>query len=206
MFRAPRRKDTLPPSSRLANALAISNGLTANYRGLEENALARRTYDPLIELPPLPRANAKDKTKKLAPKAMTQASHAIPVGEASVKPSSESKPERRPDPREEQAKHQRGALRRGRAALTALARAFDDLGSTDLVAQALAELGARLDTFEPPLPRMCKEYRRARVLARQGLMGIHPEDVFRYCACPECYLLREDRGLPHPLAPKGGAE
>ncbi len=115
---------------------------------------------------------------------------------------------RTPDPREDLARRQRAALRRGRAALESLAGALDELGAREdpRAAAALAELAQRLDGLAPTPPRACKEYRRALALARLGQMGMHPEDVLRFCACGECRGLREARGIPHPPAPRGVAD
>jgi hypothetical protein len=184
-------------------------------------ARGRRTFDPLIELPPLPRstpasraAKAEGKVVPAPPRAKAAAPAATPSPAADDDPEDAAleralaEAEKRPDPRDELAKRHRTAIRRGRAALTALAQAFRELGVGEeaLVSGHLADLGTRLDSLQPPPPRTCKEFRRARALARQGMMGIHPDDVVRYCPCVECHGLRESLGLPHPLAPRGVAE
>jgi hypothetical protein len=115
---------------------------------------------------------------------------------------------KRVDPREEAVKQRRASVRRGRTALAALGAALGELGAREdaAIASALAALGERLDALTPPLPRACKEYRRAVLLAREGAMGMHPDDVVRFCGCVECQGLREDRGIPHPPAPRGVAD
>lgn len=106
---------------------------------------------------------------------------------------------------EEEAKPKRAAARRGFALVETLGEIFAFLGAgedTD-VAAALEGVRSQLDRHQPPAPRTCKEHKRALALAKKGLMGIHPDDVLRFCRCEECHGLREKAGMEHPLEPKG---
>jgi hypothetical protein len=106
------------------------------------------------------------------------------------------------DPGEEKAI--RALLKKGEKALEAFEEvmASFDPGPDRAVKKALERLAEELEALKPPEPRQCKEYKRAIALARKGEMGIHPDDVMKYCRCEECTALREKAGVDHPPAPR----
>lgn len=97
----------------------------------------------------------------------------------------------------------RANVQRGLRAVAQVRSAFEALGAADKpeVVALLEKLEGELDALRPPDPRKCKEYLRAVSRERKGLIGIRPEDVVRYCRCPECTLLRMKMGLEHPSGP-----
>ncbi len=108
-------------------------------------------------------------------------------------------------PKDEAEKAARTALKKGQKALELLREAFCALGAEkDAALEALfRELNQRLEELGPPEPRKCKEYRRALVILQKGGIGIHPDDVVRFCRCEECENLRDKMGLTHPPPIKG---
>ena len=106
------------------------------------------------------------------------------------------------DPEEDKAI--RALLKRGEKALEAYAEVLASFepGPGRAVKNALERLAEELESVKPPEPRKCKEYKRAIALARKGEMGIHPDDVMKYCRCEECTALREKAGVDHPPEPK----
>ncbi|MCB9646507.1 MAG: hypothetical protein H6730_07910 [Deltaproteobacteria bacterium] len=106
------------------------------------------------------------------------------------------------DPEEEKAI--RGLIKKGEKALEAFEEvlACFEPGPERAVKNALKRLAEELDALKPPEPRKCKEYKRALALARKGEMGIHPDDVMKYCRCEECTALRAKAGVDDPLTPR----
>ncbi len=101
---------------------------------------------------------------------------------------------------EEEDKAIRSMLRRGEKALDIVQEIFDTFepGPGRAVVNAMKRVADELETLRPPKPRKCKEYKRALGLARKGEMGIHPDDIVRYCRCEECQALRAKDGMEHP--------
>jgi hypothetical protein len=101
---------------------------------------------------------------------------------------------------EEEDKAIRSMLRRGEKALEIVQEIFDTFepGPGRAVVTAMKRVADELETLRPPKPRKCKEFKRALGLARKGEMGIHPDDIVRYCRCEECQALREKEGMEHP--------
>lgn len=130
---------------------------------------------------------------------------AAPAAEAPAEPTrfERDKPKRS----EDEAKQIRVLLKKAEKALEqidAVLGAFEPAPERS-VKNAMKRLAQEIDALKPPEPRRCKEYKRAITLARKGEMGIHPDDVMRYCRCSECHDLREKAGLDHPLAPRAAS-
>ncbi len=91
-------------------------------------------------------------------------------------------------------------IRRVERALELVREAFAELQAADApgVVEHLAGLEAQLDALRPPEPRKCREYQRATLRAKKGLMGIDPELVVLYCRCFECATLRAKNKLEQP--------
>lgn len=99
----------------------------------------------------------------------------------------------------------RGLLKKGAKALDTITEVLESFepGPERPVKNALKKLAEELEALQPPEPRKCKEYKRALAMAKKGEMGIHPDDVMRFCRCGECATLREKAGVAHPPAPRG---
>jgi len=91
-------------------------------------------------------------------------------------------------------------IRRVERAIELVRETFSALGAGDApgVVERLAGLEAELDSLRPPEPRKCREFLRASLRARKGLMGIDPELVVLYCRCFECATLRAKLRLEQP--------
>lgn len=152
-------------------------------------------------------------SKKAAPKPPeAEAPPAEPAAEP--EPEAPAEPEPAPEPvvyareadkrPEDEEKAIRGLLKKASKALETIEEVFASFepGPERPVKNALAKIAGEIDALKPPEPRKCKEYKRAIALARKGEMGIHPDDVMRFCRCSECHVLREKAGMDHPLAPK----
>lgn len=161
----------------------------------------------------------KKSAAKAAPEAKAPDAEAkAPDADAKAEPAPEAPPEPEPEPAPEPVKFAREAdkrpedeekairalLKKGHKALETLEEVLGSFepGPERPVKNALKKIAEELDALAPPEPRKCKEYKRAIALARKGEMGIHPDDVMRFCRCSECHALREKAGIPHPLAPK----
>ncbi len=127
-----------------------------------------------------------------------------PEEDAEVSPSQRPRLNLEELSRDERERMQKLLTRRAEKALRQVRECFYDLcEEPDDEASALMDtLQKKINGLKPKPPRKCKEYKRALINARKGLAGIHPDDVVKYCHCNECYRLREDMGLLHPLRPK----
>jgi len=170
----------------------------------------KKKAEPAAETePPAPKKKGSAKAAKKAA-AANAAPEPEPTPEAEAAPEPEPEPEivkfeRGADKRsEDEEKAIRGVLKKGHKAIEALEEvlAHFEPGPDRAVKNALKKLTEELEALAPPEPRKCKEYKRAIALARKGEMGIHPDDVMRFCRCSECHALREKAGVPHPLVPK----
>lgn len=94
----------------------------------------------------------------------------------------------------------RRKLRRVERAIELVRECFGELDAASRpgVLDHLAGLERELDELRPPEPRKCREYARASLRAKKGLMGIDPELVVLYCRCFECTTLRAKLKLEQP--------
>ncbi len=153
------------------------------------------------------------KASKKAPKAKApEAAEAkAPEAEAAAEPAPAPEPVRferdKPKRGDEEAKQIRVLLKKAEKALEQVSEVIDTFepGPERAVKNAIKRLAQELDALKPPEPRRCKEYKRALALARKGEMGIHPDDIMKYCRCAECHDLREKAGLSHPPAPRAAS-
>lgn len=150
------------------------------------------------------------KAAKKAPKAPPAEAPAAPDPAAPAPdPSPEPMRFERDNPKrsDDEAKLIRAALKKAEKAIEQINEVLDQFEPAPdrSVKNALKRITQELDALKPPEPRKCKEYKRALGLARKGEMGIHPDDIMKYCRCSECHELREKAGFSHPPAPRAAS-
>lgn len=152
----------------------------------------------------------KSKKKPATPKAATAPELAAPAPTPDPEPAA---PAPAPEPQvflrvaesrePDEDKAIRALLKKGEKALETFEEVMAGFepGPERAVKNALKRLAEELEGLRPPEPRKCKEYKRALALARKGEMGIHPDDVMKFCRCEECAALRAKAGVEHPPPP-----